>query len=91
MTKVSPFAGTIALLNHQIATCKRTTTLKDYPCSICAEHQSSIRVLEAAGKVDPSALETFMEMVCEPRDIWEEARVKEIRTLLSALPDKEPK
>lgn len=48
----------------------------------------AIRVLKAAGKVDESALETFMEMVCKPRDIWEEARVAEIRALLAALPDK---
>jgi len=58
----------------------------DDPCPICS-YEAAIRVLEAAGKVDGSALETFVEMVCQPRDIWEEERVKEIRSLLSALPD----
>jgi len=49
--------------------------------------RAAIRLLEAAGKVDQSALETFMEMVCKPRDVWEEARVKEIRDLLAAIPE----
>jgi hypothetical protein len=79
MSKQNPFAAALEILSRHV--------YRDI--AEASMVRQAMNVLETAGKVDPSALETFMEMVCEPRDIWEEARVKEIRALLSALPDKE--
>jgi TRAP-type uncharacterized transport system substrate-binding protein len=85
MTESNPFAAAIKVLEEKYAKCRTPlgtyAGMEDKADSI----EAAIRVLEAAGKVSKDkAIRTF-EMLSYGTD---DHIVKQIKSLLSALPDK---